>query len=38
MHNTVMLMRFSKEIANSFAEINNDYRFLEVIRGEFKTL
>ena len=32
MHNTVMLIKFSKQIANSFAKIINDYK------GEFKTL
>ena len=37
-HSTVMLIKFSKQIANSFAKITNGYRFLEVIRGEFKAL
>ena len=36
MHNIGMLIKFSKQIANSFAKITKD--FLEVIRGEFKTL
>ena len=31
-HNTVMLIKFSKQIANSFAKIINGYK------GEFKTL
>ena len=30
------VIKFSKQIANSFAKITKD--FLEVIRGEFKTL
>ena len=29
---------FFKETANSFAKVTNDWRFLEVIRGESKTL
>ena len=37
-HNTVMLIKFSKQIAKGFAKITNGLRFLEVIRGEFKTL
>ena len=37
-HNTVKLINFSKQLANSFAKITNRWRFLEVIRGEFKTL
>ena len=32
------LIKFSKEITNNFAKITNDERFLEVIRGKFKTL
>ena len=35
MHKTGMLIKFSKQIANSFARITKD--FLEVIRGQFKT-
>ena len=31
-HNTVMLIKFSKQIAKSFAKIINDYK------GEFKAL
>ena len=38
MHNIVMLIKFSKQIVNSSAEITNGERFLEVTRGEFKTL
>ena len=38
MHNTVMLIKFSKEIVTSFAKITDGWRFLEVIRGEFKIL
>ena len=37
-HNTVILIKFSKQIANSFAKITHGQKFLEVIRGEFKTL
>ena len=37
-HSTVILIKFSKQTANSFAKITNGYRFLEVIRGEFKAL
>ena len=37
-HNTGMLIRFSKQIANSFAKTINGWKFLEVIRGEFKIL
>ena len=38
--NTLMLIKFSKKIANSFAKITNAWRFLflEVIRGKFKIL
>ena len=36
--NVLMLIKFSKQIANSFAKITNGWRFLEVIRGKFKTL
>ena len=34
----LMLIKFSKQIANSFAKITDGWRFLEVIRGKFKTL
>ena len=38
-HNTGMLIKFSKQIANSLLRITKGSRFLEVItRGEFKTL
>ena len=37
-HNVLILIKFSKQIANSFAKITNGQRFLEVIRGKFKTL
>ena len=36
-HNTVMLIKFSKQIANSFAKITDGEMVLELIRGEFKT-
>ena len=37
-HNTLTLIKFSKQIANSFAKIPNGWGFLEVIRDKFKTL
>ena len=37
-HNTVMLIKFSKQIANSFVKITNCWRSLEIIRGELKSL
>ena len=38
-HNTGMLIKFSKQIANNLVTITKGPRFLEVItRGEFKTL
>ena len=36
--NTLMLIKFSKEIANSFAKVTNGWKLLEVIKGKFKTL
>ena len=36
-HNTLMLIKFSKQIANSSAKITNGWRFLEVIRSKFKS-
>ena len=38
MHNTLMLIKFTKQIANSLAKITNAWNFLEVMRGKFKTL
>ena len=35
-HNTIMLIKFSKQMANSLAKKTNSFRLLEVIRGEFK--
>ena len=32
------VIKFSKEIANSFAKITNGQRFLEVIRGELSNI
>ena len=37
-HNTIMSIKFSKQMANSFAKKTNGFRLFEVIRGEFKTL
>ena len=37
-HNAVKLIKFSNETGNSFSKISDDWRFLEVIREEFKTL
>ena len=37
-HNIVMLIKFGKQIANSFVKITNCWRFLEKIRGELKSL
>ena len=37
-HNTVMLIKFRKQIASSFAKITNGWWFLDVISGAFKTM
>ena len=37
-YNALVLIKLSKKIANRFAKIANGWRFLEVIRGNFKTL
>ena len=37
-HSTVMLIKFSKQIGNSFVKTTNGYRFLHVIKGRFKIL
>ena len=37
-HNTLMIIKFSKQIADSFAKISNGWRILEAIRVKSKTL